>query len=98
MTTSSERTIGSSASGGSGGSRCGLSMVRASLYSSGLHQFVQHQPPYMSQQVRALDLVASEPMLRTGDTAPDFALLDQHGNVVSLADGVARQVWQIVYF
>jgi thioredoxin-dependent peroxiredoxin len=38
------------------------------------------------------------PMLREGDKAPDFSLPDQHGNTVSLADGIGAKRWQVVYF
>jgi peroxiredoxin Q/BCP len=37
-------------------------------------------------------------MLKVGDKAPDFSLPDHNGTTVSLADGIKKQVWQIVYF
>jgi peroxiredoxin len=37
-------------------------------------------------------------MLKVGDKAPGFALPDQNGNIVSVADGVQKKLWQIIYF
>jgi peroxiredoxin Q/BCP len=37
-------------------------------------------------------------MLNVGDKAPDFSREDQNGRTVSLADGIAAQRWQVVYF
>jgi peroxiredoxin Q/BCP len=37
-------------------------------------------------------------MLKVGDKAPGFSLPDHNGTTVNLADGIKRQVWQIVYF
>ena len=37
-------------------------------------------------------------MLKVGDKAPAFSLVDQNGNTVSLVDGIEKKVWQIVYF
>lgn len=38
-------------------------------------------------------------MLSPGDKAPDFTLLDQHGDAFSLSDSLQRRkVWHLVYF
>jgi peroxiredoxin Q/BCP len=37
-------------------------------------------------------------MLKVGDKAPDFTLPDRNGNPVSLADGIQKKVWQVIYF
>jgi peroxiredoxin Q/BCP len=37
-------------------------------------------------------------MLKEGDRAPDVSRPDQDGNTVSLADGTAAKLWQVVYF
>jgi peroxiredoxin Q/BCP len=36
--------------------------------------------------------------LKVGDKAPEFSLPDQHGNIVSLADGIQKKLWQVIYF
>jgi peroxiredoxin Q/BCP len=36
--------------------------------------------------------------LKVGDKAPDFSLPDQNGNIVSLADGIQKKLWQMIYF
>jgi thioredoxin-dependent peroxiredoxin len=37
-------------------------------------------------------------MLRPGDKAPDFTLLDQNGEEFSLSTSLKRKVWHLVYF
>jgi peroxiredoxin Q/BCP len=37
--------------------------------------------------------------LKPGDKAPDFTLLDQHGEPVSLSESLkAKKVWHLIYF
>jgi peroxiredoxin len=38
-------------------------------------------------------------MVKVGDKAPDFSLLDQDGNEFSLSGSlVANKVWHLIYF
>ncbi|HZA30502.1 MAG TPA: redoxin domain-containing protein, partial [Propionibacteriaceae bacterium] len=37
-------------------------------------------------------------MLKQGDKAPDFTLLDQNGEPFTLSESLKRKVWHLIYF
>jgi len=37
-------------------------------------------------------------MLKHGDKAPDFTLLDQNGEPFTLSESLKRKVWHLIYF
>jgi peroxiredoxin len=37
-------------------------------------------------------------VLKPGDKAPDFTLLDQNGNPFKLSQSLRREVWHLIYF
>jgi thioredoxin-dependent peroxiredoxin len=48
--------------------------------------------------IPSADAATVPTMLRAGDKAPLFTLLDQDGNPFSLATSLERKVWHLIYF
>jgi peroxiredoxin len=42
--------------------------------------------------------ISSGAMLKVGDKAPDFTLLDQNGEPFTLSESLRRKVWHLIYF
>jgi hypothetical protein len=69
---------------------------------SGPHECLPGQSSFVgSHDVRApsirVDIVSR--MLKPGDKAPDFTLLDQKGETFTLSKSIKqRKVWHLIYF